>query len=194
LLIFAIFKEIYSGVLHLRENAVVHRDLKLDNVLINSKYEIKVCDFGLAQEVDFRNTKLNFENEDLGSPQCVAPEIIENKSSSFGSVDVWALGCMLYYLAFGFYPFEKTAKILKDLRNNICNLPITYNHPHKIKNFDEFEDFVKRFLEKDPIKRIQLRDIQNDKYFEKMSLNNNKVIIENYFKQKNNLKMKNPFK
>jgi len=166
-LVFAIFKEIYSGVLHLRENSIVHRDLKIDNILINSKYEIKVCDLGLAQEVDYNETKMDFENEDLGSPQCVAPEAIEKKSTSLGTVDVWALGCILYYLTFGFYPFEKTAKKIADLRNNICNLPISYNHSHKIKYFDEFEDFAKRLLEKDTNKRIPLRDIQNDSYFKK---------------------------
>ena len=115
---FSIFKEIFFGVKYLHRNLIEHRDLKLENILVNSKNIIKICDFGLAYKLEtLINDKGSVYNKEqvryskaatLGSPQCLSPEAIEQKSAPFGSVDIWSLGCIAYFLVFVFYPFQNS--------------------------------------------------------------------------------------
>ncbi|KAH7961957.1 hypothetical protein HPB52_013740 [Rhipicephalus sanguineus] len=76
---------------YLVQEKVIHRDLKLGNLLLNDKMELKVGDFGLA-------TRLEFDGERkktlCGTPNYIAPEILSKKGHSF-EVDIWSIGCIL---------------------------------------------------------------------------------------------------
>ena len=120
--VFAIFREILDGVSELHKKKIYHRDLKLENILFTNNYDIKICDFGLAminkiqdksQEDTAPNNKTNIgKYEACGSPQTMAPESINGCQGPTSSVDVWAIGCILYYLIYGFYPFERIQVII----------------------------------------------------------------------------------
>ena len=87
----------------MHSHRVVHRDLKLGNIMLTEKMEVKVGDLGLA-------AKLNFEDEKkrtvCGTPNYIAPEVIDQKHGHSYPVDVWATGVIFYAMLCGKPPFE----------------------------------------------------------------------------------------
>jgi polo-like kinase 1 len=84
---------------------VIHRDLKLGNLFLNDKMEIKLGDFGLATKLDFDGEK---KRTICGTPNYIAPEVLEGKSGHSYEVDIWSLGVIIYTLIIGKPPFETT--------------------------------------------------------------------------------------
>ncbi len=99
-----IFAQIVSAIKYIQDLGIIHRDLKLENILFESEEEdsnVKIADFGLSalqgpyQEV----------TDVLGTLHYAAPEIIARKPYDY-SVDIWSLGVILYVLVTGCYPFD----------------------------------------------------------------------------------------
>lgn len=87
---------------YLHKNKILHRDLKLGNILLNDDDTIKICDFGLAVQLE----DLEEERETLcGTPNYISPEILNRTPYSF-KIDYWAFGCILFALITGQPPFE----------------------------------------------------------------------------------------
>ena len=85
----------------MHEECVIHRDIKLENVMIDNCYKIKIIDFGFAIKVE-NSKKLNVF---CGTPSYMAPELTR-KSEYFGKpADIWSLGIILYLLLCGKFPF-----------------------------------------------------------------------------------------
>ena len=88
---------------YLHNHRVIHRDLKIGNLFINEKMMIKCGDFGLA-------TKLEFEGERkrtiCGTPNYIAPEVLDGKQGHSYEVDIWSFGVILYTILIGKPPFE----------------------------------------------------------------------------------------
>jgi serine/threonine protein kinase len=78
----------------MHKRKVIHRDLKLQNILLTKDGIIKIADFGFAKDLSFQK---NMANSYCGTPITMAPEIFEGKSYTF-SADIWSLGCILYEL------------------------------------------------------------------------------------------------
>lgn len=94
--------EIVLGLQWLHERGIVYRDLKLDNILLDSEGHIKVADFGLCKEgVKDPSTTKTF----CGTPDYIAPEIISYRPYGI-SVDWWALGILMYEMMVGRPPFD----------------------------------------------------------------------------------------
>jgi polo-like kinase 1 len=87
-----------AGLKFLHSNRIIHRDMKLGNLFLNEKMEIKIGDFGLA-------TKLEFEGEKkrtiCGTPNYIAPEVLDGKVGHSFEVDIWSLGVIIYTLLIG---------------------------------------------------------------------------------------------
>jgi len=95
-------KQIVSGVGYLHESKIIHRDLKLGNLLLSNEMVVKIADFGLAvHESDLKKCQL----EKCGTPNYISPEMLLQKGHSY-PVDVWAIGIVLYTLLVGTPPFE----------------------------------------------------------------------------------------
>jgi len=77
--------------------------LKLGNLLLSDKMEIKLGDFGLATRVEYDG---EMKKTICGTPNYIAPEILENKSGHSYEVDLWSLGVVLYTMIIGKPPFE----------------------------------------------------------------------------------------
>lgn len=84
--------------LHLKQNPVLHRDIKTENIIINKQGIVKVCDLGVGKVVIPTSLKTTIAGSIPGSMLYMAPEILLNKESASFSSDVWSLGCTLYEL------------------------------------------------------------------------------------------------
>jgi polo-like kinase 1 len=91
--------QLLQGVVYLHENRILHRDLKLSNILLKNQ-RVKISDFGFA-------TKGPTAHGMYGTPNYLAPEILNHEPYSYG-VDVWAVGCCLYAVRhYGQGPFQR---------------------------------------------------------------------------------------
>nr|KYP60401.1 SNF1-related protein kinase catalytic subunit alpha KIN10 [Cajanus cajan] len=101
-----LWKQIISGVEYCHRNMVVHRDLKPENLLLDSKFNIKIADFGLSNIM----RDGHFLKTSCGSPNYAAPEVISGKLYAGPEVDVWSCGVILYALLCGTLPFDDENK------------------------------------------------------------------------------------
>ncbi|CRK99158.1 CLUMA_CG012525, isoform A [Clunio marinus] len=98
----SIARQLASAVNHMHENRVVHRDIKLENILVNvESRRVKLTDFGLSNS--FSKTSMLLTN--CGSPEYAAPELHSALPYGF-EVDIWALGVVLFAMVVGRLPFE----------------------------------------------------------------------------------------
>jgi 5'-AMP-activated protein kinase catalytic alpha subunit len=93
---------------------VLHRDVKLDNILFDANGQIKICDFGISRVI--RNPS-EVIHEQCGTPAYVAPEIMKDQGYNGFKSDVWSLGIILFALVCGTLPFKANA--LPELRDCI---------------------------------------------------------------------------
>jgi serine/threonine protein kinase len=104
-----IFKQIVYGLGHCHCRSVLHRDIKLDNILMDLEGSIKICDFGVSRIIN----KGQLIQEQCGTPAYLAPEIIADEGYEGFYVDIWSLGVLLYAMLQGTVPFK--ASNLQDL-------------------------------------------------------------------------------
>ena len=96
--------QILNAVKYMHKSKVIHRDLKLGNLFLSASLEIKIGDFGLATRVEYDGER---KHTVCGTPNYIAPEILENKNSGHSyEVDYWAIGVIVYTLLIGRPPFE----------------------------------------------------------------------------------------
>lgn len=97
--------QVISALKHLHSHRIIHRDLKLGNLFLNDKMQIKLGDFGLATKLDFDGEK---KRTICGTPNYIAPEVLEGRAGHSYEVDIWSLGVIIYTLIIGKPPFETT--------------------------------------------------------------------------------------
>ncbi|CAL9071283.1 unnamed protein product [Musa textilis] len=150
------FQQIISGVEYCHRNMVVHRDLKPENVLLDSKWNVKIADFGLSNVM----RDGHFLKTSCGSPNYAAPEVISGKLYAGPEVDVWSCGVILYALLCGTLPFddENIPNLFKKIKGGIYTLP---SHLSPLAR-----DLIPRMLIVDPMKRITIREIREHPWFQ----------------------------
>jgi len=152
--------QITLAINHLHENNIIYRDLKPENVLIDKDGYIKITDFGLSK----RNITDNHSaNSFCGTPEYLAPEIVENKGHG-KAVDWWSLGAIIYEMLTGLPPFYSKDK--EKLFNNIKTGNIKY--PNYIGK--STVEFLSALFSHDPDKRLGssekgLEDIKKHGFF-----------------------------
>ena len=80
----------------LHDKSIVHRDIRPDNILLDSEFRIKVADLGQARTLEIKETRSSI----AGTFEYMSPEI-SNEEKYDSKVDVWSLGCLLYELVHG---------------------------------------------------------------------------------------------
>uniref|UniRef100_A0A1A9WL63 mitogen-activated protein kinase kinase n=1 Tax=Glossina brevipalpis TaxID=37001 RepID=A0A1A9WL63_9MUSC len=167
---------VLKGLSYLRDkHAIMHRDVKPSNILVNSSGEIKICDFGVSgQLID------SMANSFVGTRSYMSPERLQGTHYSVQS-DIWSLGLSLVEMAIGMYPIPppdaKTIEAIFDERNEDGTqtvlepkvmaifelLDYIVNEPppkleHKLFT-EKFKDFVDICLKKNPDERADLKTL-----------------------------------
>jgi len=146
------FRQILSAISYCHKKRVIHRDLKAENLLLDSNNNIKIADFGFSNNFDPYDKLDTF----CGSPPYAAPELFQGRRYTGPEVDVWSLGVILYVMTTGCLPFN--GKNLQEVREAVCRGK--YRIPFFIT--DSCEKLIKKFLVRDPSKRASLDLFRDD--------------------------------
>ena len=192
-----LFYQIFSALVYLHENKIIHRDIKLENIMIDSiekdnitcepYFFIKIIDFGSAK---FLSEKKK-ENEIIGSSYYIAPEVLKQNYNE--KCDTWSAGVLLYMLLTKKAPFngENTdiikEKIEEGAYDKNCKKLLDYSPEVKdLLNHLLDTNADKRFSAKQALKHTWFKNFGGRKIFDNFSVEQAKTTLDNLFKFKNN--------
>lgn len=144
------------------ELQIIHRDVKPTNVLVNSKGEIKLCDFGVSGQLEKSLAKTNIGCQSYMAPERIKGESQNNVGTYTVSSDVWSLGLSMIEMAIGRYPYppETYANVFAQLtaivHGDPPELPDTYS--------EDCRDFVNRCLHKVPEMRATYAELLDHQF------------------------------
>lgn len=173
-----IMKQIISAISYLHNQKIIHRDLKLDNILVNfenekdkemldlTKANIKIIDFGFARYL----AQDSLAQSVLGSPINMDPVILKKmnkvETQSFGydqKADIWSLGTICYELLIGMPPFD--GNNMDDLMRKITNGE--YKIPRTLNLSLECISFINGMLQNDPKRRLDINQLAHHNFLVK---------------------------
>ncbi|CAH8672482.1 unnamed protein product [Schistosoma haematobium] len=163
--ILQIFHQCCRGVQHMHSQCppVIHRDLKIENLLLTDNFIIKLCDFGSATTITYspdqswtalKRGSVQEELERFTTPMYRAPEMLDlYQNYLIGTPsDIWALGCILFYLTCTYHPFEDSSKL--------AILNANYSIPASISSVNApFCSLIRQLLLINPSQRPNINEI-----------------------------------
>ena len=154
------FRQLIDGLESMHNSGLVHRDLKLQNILIDHKMVLKIADFGFAAPLEGRNGK-GFLTTSLGTPGYKAPEILAKQSYTGAQVDIFAAGVILFTIAARRLPF------IDALSSDRCYKHIAENNFEQfwietgVTHFGpELRHLITSMLQKNPVHRPSIAEIK----------------------------------
>jgi serine/threonine protein kinase len=171
-----LFLQIIDGLRYMHSKGILHRDVKLDNILLDESGKLKICDFGVSRF--WKPGQLM--TEQWGTPAYIAPEILRGRGYTGFGIDVWSAGVVLYAMLYGSVPFkgngiqemhpyiiagdyklgDEASECAKDLLRKILNVDETKRY-----NIDQILDheWMQNIKPKDNIfSSEELEEIDND--------------------------------
>ena len=142
------FLQLIQAVEYCHINGILHRDIKLENLLLHGNI-LKLTDFGFSCTINQFDTERLF-----GTAAYLSPEVIlKKKNYDYRKVDIWACGVVLYTMVCGHYPFQE-----KDLIQQLKKIiKLKYTIPEHLS--PQCKDLIKKIFEFDPEKRISIVEI-----------------------------------
>ncbi|CAO3656550.1 unnamed protein product [Mucor fragilis] len=140
------FRQLTDAIKYCHTRGIVHRDLKLENILLDADDNVKICDFGFA-----RFTQKNQYLETFcGSLSYSAPEVILRKKYTGPETDIWSLGVILYTLLAGEYPFDDDSEIMTQRKI----VQVDYEMPFYFSA--SLQDLIRHMLQANPADRLSI--------------------------------------
>mmetsp|Transcript_11325 Transcript_11325/g.20935 ORF Transcript_11325/g.20935 Transcript_11325/m.20935 type:complete len:650 (+) Transcript_11325:489-2438(+) len=153
-----ILLQLLDGVEYLQNKKVIHRDLKLGNIFLTNGTDVRIGDFGLA-------TLLLHDDERkktmCGTPNYIAPEVLNGKLGHSFEVDIWSIGVILYTMLIGRPPFE-TKNVKQTYKRIQANL---YSFPSQVEISSSSKALIRAILNGDPKMRPSLAEIRAHDFF-----------------------------
>mmetsp|Transcript_120814 Transcript_120814/g.352914 ORF Transcript_120814/g.352914 Transcript_120814/m.352914 type:complete len:770 (-) Transcript_120814:157-2466(-) len=155
-----VLEQLADGLRFLHGQCIIHRDLKLENVLVASErkegslvfYGVKITDFGLSKAI---GVGLSEALSTVGTQPYIAPEVMSTRSYDFRS-DLWCLGVLLYVLLAGQFPFEKISTEQGDIDRVVTNLKVS----------ETARSVVQGLLRLEPTARLCLQDVSTHRWLQ----------------------------
>ncbi|KAK2944352.1 putative cAMP-dependent protein kinase catalytic subunit [Blattamonas nauphoetae] len=153
--------QLLTALEFMHSKGIAYRDLKPENLLLDSRGQLKLTDLGFAKEIDEPAFTL------CGTPEYLAPELIRGAGHDFG-VDWWAFGILIYEMLYGHPPFEA------DRPEEVYQLILKYRPPFPDDEVEiplEAKDLIMKLLKKDKTNRLgclagRAEDVKNHPFFE----------------------------
>ncbi|KAL6609923.1 hypothetical protein ACP70R_039892 [Stipagrostis hirtigluma subsp. patula] len=157
------FQQLICGVSYCHHMQICHRDLKLENVLLDGSPapRLKICDFGYS-----RSSVLHSRPKSaVGTPAYIAPEVLSRREYDGKLADVWSCGVTLYVMLVGAYPFEDQDDP-KNIRKTIERIAaVQYKIPDHIHISDDCKQLISRIFVGNPLRRITMKEIKSHPWF-----------------------------
>ncbi|WOL12557.1 CBL-interacting protein kinase 18 [Canna indica] len=169
------FQQLISAVDFCHSRGVYHRDLKLENLLLDDSGNLKVSDFGLSALAESKRQD-GLLHTSCGTPAYVAPEVISRKGYDGAKADIWSCGVILFVLMAGYLPFHDSNLI--EMYKKICKADFKFPgwFPSDVKRL------LARILDPNPRSRISTEKIMENPWFKRgchgKSLKNSKATQE----------------
>ena len=171
-----LFCQLMDGVNYLHMNSIVHRDLKLENILLTHDRNIKIIDFGFASfvnKIDKRLDVVDHENllkTSCGSPAYAAPELVVNETYIGTKADIWSCGVILYAMVCGYLPFDDDPNNpggdnITVLYQYILSKPTPLKLPSHLDK--QTKDIIKIIVNPDPLKRATMKTVLKHSFLKK---------------------------
>lgn len=143
------FRQIVSAMDYTHRNCIIHRDLKLENVMLDHDNRIRIIDYGFANTFEWDKHLDTF----CGSPFYAAPEMVKGVRYTGPEVDIWSMGVILFFMLCGRTPFE--GENLQEIYNKIARGRFVM--PPFLSN--EAQDLLCKMLTVNPQQRISMKGI-----------------------------------
>jgi len=155
------FRQLVNGVSYCHSQGVAHRDLKPENLLLDADGQLKISDFGLSALYDGENgaSRSALLHTTCGTPNYVAPEVLENEGYDGRIADCWSIGVILYVLLAGFLPFDEPTMIALFQKIKAAD----YSYPEFFRQ--PVIDLIDTILVADPSRRATLADVHGDAWY-----------------------------
>jgi len=163
------FKHLISAIEHMHEKDIAHLDVRLENLLLDKNFDLKLTEFGFAKLLSGKNHSGRLLSAH-GNDKYLSPEMHSKKPYSGTCADIFAAGIILYVLCTGVFPFQKASKedmVWKQffLRDNIKKFAANTQKKVKAGLPDAFINLVYSMLNPDPTLRATIGDIKNHPWF-----------------------------
>ncbi|KAL2918469.1 hypothetical protein HK105_201870 [Polyrhizophydium stewartii] len=157
------FAQLISAVSYMHSRGIVHRDLKLENLLLDGRRNIVVSDFGFANT--FSPNTTSFMQTSCGSPCYAAPELVINDGYVGESADIWSCGVILYAMVCGYLPYDDDPANPDSDNINLLYKYILETEPEFPDYISEsVKDLIRIILVPDPRKRATMAQIKAHKW------------------------------
>ncbi|XP_031386872.1 serine/threonine-protein kinase SAPK2 isoform X2 [Punica granatum] len=157
------YQQLISGVSYCHSMQICHRDLKLENTLLDGSTapRLKICDFGYSKSSVLHSQP----KSTVGTPAYIAPEVLSTKEYDGKIADVWSCGVTLYVMLVGAYPFEDPEDP-RNFRKTIQRiLSVHYSIPDYVRVSIECKHLLSRIFVANPEKRITIPEIKQHPWF-----------------------------
>ncbi|KAL0910819.1 hypothetical protein M5K25_018910 [Dendrobium thyrsiflorum] len=157
------FQQLISGVSYCHQMQICHRDLKLENTLLDGSPapRLKICDFGYSKSSLLHSRP----KSTVGTPAYIAPEILSRREYDGKMADVWSCGVTLYVMLVGAYPFEDPEDP-KNFRKTIQRImSVQYTIPDYVYITQNCRQLLARIFVASPSRRIRMNEIKNHPWF-----------------------------